>query len=395
MNASADFDPETKDKTEPACEAEMQQLLSTSQELLERLPSYASEPLLESIASSELPIAPEMKWLLSPQNANVSPAPTSEPAQLAARTNEDEELACKKERDLRAQQNMEHAREREEEGLKSKLLQFYAALKVDKTHEIQKIAQDYRGKETELNSALRAKYGKDLETYRINCVASGSTSQMSMSDTHVQSASPNPHCTSPHIVTIVRYHGSHARPSSALGLRPNAGGKSALPVRPRSAPPSRDRIDEDSRLRNENLMIDEALESEGDGTLESEGDVDEAAFKSYGDDIQYSRLVSQRAGRAIMQAHAALNYSWDMPPFTRISDKRNTWRDFISDDSAEEVEVGAQEDWSRRQGDSIDRGRGKTGGAKWWKRTSSAAEALYVQDTDIQRGLLDSFWHPI
>ena len=142
-------------------------------------------------------------------------------------------------------------------------------------------------------------------------------------------------------------------------------------------------------------MIDETLDSEGDGTLESEGDVDEAAFKSYRDDIQYSRLVSQRAGRAIIQAHAALNYSRDMPPFTRISDKRHTWRDFISDDSAEEVEVGAQEDWSRRRGDSFDRGRGKTGGAKWWKRMSSAAEALYVQDTDIQRGLLDSFWHPI
>ena len=44
-------------------------------------------------------------------------------------------------------------------------MQFYVALKVDKTtHELEKIVQDHRGNETELNSALRTKHGKDLET---------------------------------------------------------------------------------------------------------------------------------------------------------------------------------------------------------------------------------------
>ncbi len=75
------------------------------------------------------------------------------------------------EENARAERNMQHAREQEEDELTYKLLQFYSALKVDKTHNIGKLAQDFRGNETVLNSALRAKYGKDLETCQIHCIA--------------------------------------------------------------------------------------------------------------------------------------------------------------------------------------------------------------------------------
>ena len=66
--------------------AEMRTLFAASQELLDRLPSAASDHLLSPIASSDSVIASEMRRLLSPQSRNAAAAGASAETKRQAKT---------------------------------------------------------------------------------------------------------------------------------------------------------------------------------------------------------------------------------------------------------------------------------------------------------------------
>jgi len=117
---------------------------------------------------------------------------------------------------------------REEEAeLARKLVGFYAAHKVTKTHEIPKIAKDFVGRESELNKVLRLKYGKDLDTFQsekaagtlagLEGAASRKSPVASTVQTRKQSVSP-PSARPP-------APRAPNRPSSAMGSRPHVAKK--------------------------------------------------------------------------------------------------------------------------------------------------------------------------